>query len=139
MDTIGPGQAVVSPPAKPRTRRATRIGVVSSAARQKTIKVTVAYLVKHGKYGKFQSRRTVLHAHDEKNEAGLGDMVEVAECRPISKTKNWRLVRIVQRAPRQAAEVLRQAGRRRNGGPAEQATTEQSVTERTVTEQGGGA
>jgi hypothetical protein len=49
-----------------------------------------------------------MHAHDEQNEAGLGDVVEVAECRPISKTKNWRLVRIVQRAPRQAGEVLQQ-------------------------------
>jgi small subunit ribosomal protein S17 len=51
-----------------------------------------------------------MHAHDENNEAGVGDLVEVAECRPISKTKNWRLVRIVQRAPRQAAEVLGQGG-----------------------------
>ncbi|NLG42831.1 MAG: 30S ribosomal protein S17 [Phycisphaerae bacterium] len=110
MDTTESGKAVVTPPAAPRTRRATRIGVVASAARQKTIKVTVSYLVKHGKYGKFLSRRTVMHAHDENNEAGAGDLVEVAECRPISKTKNWRLVRIVQRAPRQAAEVLGQGG-----------------------------
>ncbi len=104
MDTVGSGQTAVTPPPTPRTRRATRIGVVSSAARQKTIKVTVSYLVRHGKYGKFLSRRTVLHAHDETNQAGLGDLVEVAECRPISKTKNWRLVRIIQRAPRQAGE-----------------------------------
>jgi len=110
MDTVGPGKPVVSPPAAPRSRRATRVGVVSSAARQKTIKVTFSYLVRHGKYGKFLSRRTVMHAHDEKNEAGLGDVVEVAECRPISKTKNWRLVRILQRAPRQAADVAGQGG-----------------------------
>ncbi len=82
----------------PRAPRATRTGVVSSTARQKTIKVTLAYQVKHPKYGKYLRRRTVLHAHDEKGEARLGDVVEVAECRPISKTKHWRLVRIVRAA-----------------------------------------
>lgn len=87
----------------PRARRATRIGVVSSAARQKTIKVTLAYQVKHPKYGKYLRRRTVLHAHDEKGEARLGDVVEVAECRPISKTKHWRLVRIVRAAAGEAS------------------------------------
>lgn len=80
-----------------RTQRATRIGEVTSTARQKTIRVTVAYQVRHPKYGKFLKRRTVLHAHDEKGEAQLGDVVEVAECRPISKTKHWRLLRIVRR------------------------------------------
>jgi small subunit ribosomal protein S17 len=85
----------------PRRHRATRVGVVTSAARQKTIKVTIEYLVRHPKYGKYLRRRTVLHAHDEKSECGLGDKVEVMECRPLSKTKNWRLLRILTRAPRQ--------------------------------------
>ena len=72
-------------------------------ARHKTIGVTIQYLVKHPKYGKFLRRCTVLHAHDEKNECVLGDKVEVMECRPVSKTKHWRLVRIVHAAPRQKA------------------------------------
>lgn len=82
-----------------RKTRPTRVGVVTSDVRDKTIKVEVAFQVQHDKYGKFLSRRTVLHAHDEQNEAKLGDRVEIAECRPISKTKTWRLVRIVERAP----------------------------------------
>jgi len=94
------GQAVVLPPKAPRGKRPTRIGVVTSDGRAKTIKVTVSHLVRHRKYGKYLGRRTVLHAHDEKNEAGVGDTVEIAECRPISKTKHWRLVRIIERATR---------------------------------------
>ena len=103
MITEGPGQAVVSPPRPHRTKRATRIGVVTSARRDKTIRVTVSYQMRHPKYGKFLNRRTTLHAHDEKNAAGEGDWVEVAECRPVSKTKHWRLLRIVQAAPRKTA------------------------------------
>ena len=60
---------------------------------------------RHAKYGKYLKRRTVLHAHDEKNEAKEGDTVEVAECRPLSKTKHHRLVRIVERAPERAVQV----------------------------------
>jgi len=103
MAPEGGGQAVVWPPRPPRGRRPTRIGVVTSAGRQKTVKVTVSYLAKHPKYQKYLRRRTVLHVHDENNEAGLGDLVEVAECRPISKTKTWRLVRILERAPQKVA------------------------------------
>ncbi len=86
-----------------RRRRTTRVGVVTSAAKQKTIRVTIEYLVKHPKYGKFQRRRTVLHAHDEQNACGVGDKVEIMECRPISKSKCWRLVRILEASPRQKA------------------------------------
>ncbi len=92
------GQAVVSPPRPERKKRPARIGVVSSARRDKTIKVTVIYLVRHPKYGKYLRRHTVLHAHDEQNAAGRGDLVEVAECRPLSKTKHWRLVRVVRKS-----------------------------------------
>jgi len=74
--------------------------VVTSDRRDKTIRVTVSYTVKHSKYGKYIRRRTVLHAHDERNEAAVGDKVEIMLCRPISKTKSWRLVRILERAPR---------------------------------------
>lgn len=81
----------------------TQIGVVESAKTDKTRKVVVSYRAKHPKYGKFVSRRTVLAVHDEHNESALGDRVEIAQCRPMSKTKRWRLVRIVDKAPRDNA------------------------------------
>ena len=80
-------------------------GVVASDKGDKTIKVVVNFQTRHAKYGKFLKRRTVLHAHDEKNEAKEGDTVEVAPCRPISKTKHFRLMRIVERAPERAIQV----------------------------------
>ena len=80
-------------------------GVVASDKGNKTIKVVVNYQTKHPKYGKYLKRRTVLHAHDEKNEAREGDTVEIAECRPLSKTKHHRLLRIVQKAPEKAVQV----------------------------------
>lgn len=98
METDGPGQAVVTPP-RARRRRPARVGTVTSAVRDKTIRVTFTYQVRHPKYGKYVRRRIVLHAHDERNEAELGDLVEVAECRPLSKTKHWRLVRVLEKGP----------------------------------------
>ena len=83
---------LVIPEGSPR-----RIGVVESDKRNKTRKVVIAYSGKHAKYGKYLRKRTVLQVHDEKNESRLGDRVEVAECRPISKTKSWVLVRVVER------------------------------------------
>ena len=75
-------------------------GVVASDKGEKTIKVVVNYQTRHAKYGKYLKRRTVLHAHDEKNEAKEGDTVQIAECRPMSKTKHHRLLRIVTAAPK---------------------------------------
>jgi small subunit ribosomal protein S17 len=72
-------------------------GTVTSAKTLKTIKVTVTYQVKHPKYGKYLNRRTTLHVHDEKGEAREGDRVQVAECRPISKTKHHRLLKVLTR------------------------------------------
>ena len=83
----------------------TVVGVVASDKGDKTIKVVVNYQTKHAKYGKYLKRRTVLHAHDEKNEAREGDTVEIAECRPLSKTKHHRLLRIVQKAPEKAVQL----------------------------------
>ena len=80
-------------------------GVVASDKGDKTIKVVVNYQTRHPKYGKFLKRRSVLHAHDVKNEAKEGDTVEIAECRPLSKTKHHRLIRIVQKAPERAVQV----------------------------------
>lgn len=78
-----------------RDPRPTLTGVVKTDGRDKTIKVVVDFLMKHDKYHKFMRRRTVVHAHDEKNEARVGDKVEVMACRPISKTKQYRLVRVI--------------------------------------------
>lgn len=78
--------------------KATRIGTVESDARDKTRKVVVAFVAKHPKYGKFVRRRTVLQVHDETNESRKGDRVEVVECRPMSKTKSWTLLRVIERA-----------------------------------------
>ena len=82
---------------KRTTRRPNRIGTVESDRGEKTIKVRFDYSVKHPKYGKYYKRSTTLHTHDEKNEASVGDVVEVTSCRRLSKTKCWRLVRIVRR------------------------------------------
>ena len=71
-------------------------GVVSSKSGDKTIRVTLKYQTCHPKYGKILKRRTSAHVHDEKNVAKLGDQVEICKCRPFSKTKNWRLVRVLQ-------------------------------------------
>src|ERR1700683_2409493 len=81
------------------------IGVVASDKGHKTIKVVVNYQTRHAKYGKYLKRRTVLHAHDEKNDAKEGDTEEIAERRPLSKNKHHRRVKIVQRAPERAVQV----------------------------------
>jgi small subunit ribosomal protein S17 len=75
-----------------------RIGVVETATREKTRKVTIQYVAKHPKYGKYVRKRTVLHVHDATNATGVGDRVEIAECRPISRTKRWTIVRVVEKA-----------------------------------------
>ena len=80
-------------------KRVTKIGVVESAKRDKTVRVAVQFRAQHPKYGKYVRKRTVHHVHDERNDAKLGDKVEIAECRPVSKTKSWELVRVVDRAP----------------------------------------
>jgi small subunit ribosomal protein S17 len=81
-----------------RNLRKTRIGVVSSNKMNKTITVYVERKVKHPIYGKFVKKSTRFHAHDEKNECGLGDVVRIMETRPLSKTKRWRLLEIVEKA-----------------------------------------
>ena len=102
-DTQTAATTTTSKPQRPLLR--TLQGVVASDKGNKTIKVVVNYQARHPKYGKYLKRRTVLHAHDEKNEAKEGDTVEIAECRPMSKTKHHRLLRIVQKAPEKAVQV----------------------------------
>ena len=83
----------------PRGNRRTEVGVVTSDKMNKTRRVEIPRLVKHARYGKYIKRRTICHVHDETNESHIGDTVEIMETRPLSKTKNWRLVRVVTRAP----------------------------------------
>ena len=80
-----------------RNLRKTRIGVVSSNKMDKTITVNVERKVKHPLYGKFVKKTTKFHAHDEKNECSIGDTVKIMESRPMSKTKRWRLVEVVEK------------------------------------------
>ncbi len=86
--------------AKPaRGKRRVAIGTVTSDKMNKTRRVEIPRLVKHRRYGKYIRRRTICHVHDEANESHRGDTVEIMESRPLSKTKHWRLVRVVTRAP----------------------------------------
>jgi small subunit ribosomal protein S17 len=73
-----------------------KVGIVTSDARDKSCKVEIQFSVKHAKYGKYIRRRTLIQAHDANNEVKLGDKVEIAECRPISKTKSWVVTRVVK-------------------------------------------
>ncbi|XBC38117.1 MAG: 30S ribosomal protein S17 [Buchnera aphidicola (Floraphis choui)] len=76
----------------------TLLGCVVSSKMQKSSVISIERVVKHPLYKKFIKRTTKLHIHDENNECSLGDVVEIRECRPISKTKSWTLVRIVKKA-----------------------------------------
>jgi len=80
-----------------RGSRDRRTGTVVSDKGDKTIRVRFEYSVKHSKYAKYYKRSTTLHTHDEKNEAKRGDIVEVVSCRRMSKTKCWRLLRVIER------------------------------------------
>ncbi len=78
--------------------RKTFVGIVQSNKMNKTIVVSVERLVKHAQYGKYIKRTTKLYAHDEENKAGIGDKVVVMSTRPLSKTKRWRLIEVLERA-----------------------------------------
>ena len=86
-----------------RGTRRIQVGVVTRDKMDKTRRVEIPRLVKHPRYGKYIKRRTICYVHDEKNESHMGDTVEIMEARPMSKLKAWRLVRIVKKAPTQAA------------------------------------
>lgn len=81
-----------------RNLRKERIGVVTSDKMQKSIVVSVERKVKHPKYGKFVKKTTKFVAHDENNDCNIGDTVRIMETRPLSKSKNWRLVEVIERA-----------------------------------------
>jgi small subunit ribosomal protein S17 len=80
-----------------RNLRKTRTGIVTSNKMDKTITVKVERKVKHPLYGKFLKKSTSFHAHDEKNECNIGDTVKIMESRPLSKTKRWRLVEVLEK------------------------------------------
>jgi small subunit ribosomal protein S17 len=92
-------------------------GVVTAAKATRTIKVQMEYQTRHPKYGKYLQRRTVLQVHDEQSQAREGDTVEIAECRPISKTKHHRLLRVIERG---AAFVKAEEPSKMFEAPAEQ-------------------
>jgi small subunit ribosomal protein S17 len=92
-----------------RGNRRTEVGVVTSDKMNKTRRVEIPRLVKHPRYGKYIKRRTICKVHDEKNESHTGDTVEIMESRPLSKTKNWRLIRVVKPAPQQAVTATETA------------------------------
>lgn len=81
-----------------RKQQKTVRGLVVSKSGAKSIRVVLDYRIKHPVYGKYINRRTKLGVHDEENVAQVGDVVDVVECRPVSKTKSWRLFKIVQKA-----------------------------------------
>ena len=81
-----------------RNLRKTRVGIVVSNKMDKTIVVAIQDNVKHPIYGKIIKRTLKVHAHDEENTCNIGDKVEIMETRPLSKTKRWRLVEIIERA-----------------------------------------
>lgn len=78
--------------------RKTLIGFVTSRSGDKSIKVTIPYKVPHPLYHKIVNRKSVVHAHDEKNEANIGDKVEIMETRPLSRLKRWRITSILEHA-----------------------------------------
>jgi small subunit ribosomal protein S17 len=82
-----------------RNRRKTISGVVTSRTGDKSVKVTYFYRIRHPRYLKEVKRKTVIHAHDENNECGMGDRVIIMETRPLSKLKRFRIVQVVEKAP----------------------------------------
>jgi len=81
-----------------RAERKTKVGVVSSSKMDKSITVLVQRRIKHPIYGKFVKKTKKFMAHDDKNECNEGDTVRIMECRPLSKSKRWRMVEVLERA-----------------------------------------
>ena len=80
------------------TAKRTKTGRITSSKADKTVTVMLERQVKHPLYGKYIKRSTKVHAHDEENSCGEGDLVTISECRPLSKSKSWRVVEILERA-----------------------------------------
>lgn len=104
-DTTATPPAAPTAPAKTTGPRHLQ-GTVTRDKNLKTRRVEVTRTVRHPKYGKYVKQRTICYAHDENNESHLGDLVEIVESRPLSRTKRWRLVRVVTKAPSRALSNL---------------------------------
>ncbi len=87
------------------------VGVVTSDRTSKTRRVEIPRLVRHPKYGKYIRRRTVCYVHDENDQSRQGDTVEITECRPMSKTKRWQLIRVISRSRLVDVAAMRAAAR----------------------------
>jgi small subunit ribosomal protein S17 len=94
----GQGQTSPEPQTEARGRRKVRTGTVVSDAMEKTVVVRIAHQVRHPLYGKIVRRTTRLNAHDEAGQAHVGDVVRIVETRPLSKTKRWRVVDVLEKA-----------------------------------------
>jgi small subunit ribosomal protein S17 len=92
-----------------RNKRKTIVGFITSRSGNKSVKVTIPYKTPHPLYHKVINRKTVVHAHDEKNETKIGDKVEIMETRPISRLKRWRVVSIVHSAVGTTAQAITEA------------------------------
>jgi small subunit ribosomal protein S17 len=97
-ETTNTAAAATEAATRERGQRKTRIGLVTSDRMDKTAVVSVTTLKQHPLYGRTVKRTTKFKTHDENNECGVGDTVEIMECRPLSREKRWRLVRIVEKA-----------------------------------------
>ena len=104
------------------------VGVVTSDKMAKTRRVEIARKVKHPKYGKIIQKRTVCYVHDEENESGVGDTVEIVEAKPTSKTKRWSLVRVVEKSRLVDVAALR-AAHQAGGGSKDESQEEQGSAE----------
>ena len=94
------------------------IGIVTSDKTAKTRRVEIPRLVKHPRYGKYLRRKTICYVHDENNESHVGDLVEIVESRPLSRTKRWALVRVVEKGRMLDVAAMRAADRRHDADAA---------------------
>ena len=88
-----------TPQSVQQNTKGSRVGVVEKDKLPKSRRVAVKFAAPHPKYGKYVEKRTILQVHDEHNESRVGDRVEIVPCRPMSKTKRWKLIRVVEKAP----------------------------------------
>ncbi len=95
------------------------IGIVTSDKMAKSRRVEIPRLVKHPKYSKILHRKTICHVHDEKEESGVGDTVEIVECAPKSKLKRWELVRVISKSQAVDIAAMRAAARLEDAAAAE--------------------
>ena len=103
------------------------VGLVKSDKMSKTRVVEIPRMVKHPKYGKFVRKRTTCYVHDENNESGVGDTVEIVECQPMSKTKRWQLVKVVEKSRLVDVSALRAARKEAEAEPEEKNEAEASA------------